>query len=127
MVETIDFFKFLLALGLYIRDPLEIADEVKKAFKVLDRRNNGYLMTSDIRDFLSKLGDVLTDEEIDEMIKLADIEMNGQIQYDQVRKQKKCNYLGRVKFDIKYQTKHINIFNPSPKGSYMGHIFELDI
>lgn len=83
-VETIDFFKFLLALGLYIRDPQEIAEEVKKAFKVLDRRNMGYLMASDIRDFLSKLGDVLTDEEIDEMIKLADVEMNGQINYDQV-------------------------------------------
>lgn len=74
----------MLALGLYIRDPMEIADEVKQAFKVLDRRNNGYLMTSDIRDFLSKTGDALTDEEIDEMIKLADVEMNGQINYDQV-------------------------------------------
>ena len=84
VVEYIDFFKYMLALGLYIRDPIEIADEVKQAFKVLDRRNNGYLMTSDIRDFLSKTGDALTDEEIDEMIKLADIEMNGQINYDQV-------------------------------------------
>ena len=83
-VPVIDFFKFLLALGLYIRDPAEIADEVKKAFRVLDRRNNGYLMTSDIRDFLSKIGDVLTDEEIDEMIRIADTEMNGQIYYDQV-------------------------------------------
>ncbi len=52
--------------------------------KVLDRRNAGYLMAGDIRDFLSKLGDVLTDEEIDEMIKLADIEMNGQIKYEEV-------------------------------------------
>ncbi len=85
-VETIDFFKFLLALGLYIRDPSEIAEEVKKAFKVLDRMNRGYLMSSDIRDFLSKLGDVLTDEEIDEMIKLADVEMTGQINYDQVER-----------------------------------------
>ena len=41
-------------------------------------------MAGDIRDFLSKLGDVLTAEEIDEMIKLADIEMNGQIKYEEV-------------------------------------------
>lgn len=71
VVETIDFFKYMLALGLYLRDPAEIAIEVKKAFKVLDRRNNGYLMAADIREFLSKLGDVLTDEEIDEMIKIG--------------------------------------------------------
>lgn len=83
VVETIDFFKYMLALGLFLRDPQEIASEVKKAFKVLDRRNNGYLMAADLRDFLSKLGDVLTDEEIDEMIKIADTESNGQINYDQ--------------------------------------------
>lgn len=71
VIETIDFFKYMLALGLYLRDPSEIALEVKKAFKVLDRRNNGYLMAADIREFLSKLGDVLTDEEIDEMIKIG--------------------------------------------------------
>jgi hypothetical protein len=28
-------------------------------------------MAADLRDFLSKLGDVLTDEEIDEMIKIG--------------------------------------------------------
>jgi Ca2+-binding EF-hand superfamily protein len=71
IVETIDFFKYMLALGLFLRDPSEIAVEVKKAFKVLDRRNNGYLMAADLREFLGRLGDVLTDEEIDEMIKIG--------------------------------------------------------
>jgi len=71
VVETIDFFKYMLALGLFLRDPSEIALEVKKAFKVLDRRNNGYLMAADLREFLGRLGDVLTDEEIDEMIKIG--------------------------------------------------------
>lgn len=82
-VEKIDFFKYLLALGLYVRDPTEIADEVKKAFEILDRNKQKYIMTADLREFLSKLGDCLTDEEIDEMIKLADIEGNGQIRYEE--------------------------------------------
>ncbi len=30
VVETIDFFKYMLALGLFLRDPQEIASEVKK-------------------------------------------------------------------------------------------------
>jgi Ca2+-binding EF-hand superfamily protein len=81
-VITIDFYKFLLALALYMRDPNEIADEIKKAFKVLDRQKQGYIMSVDLREFLSKLGDVLSDEEIDEMIKLADTENNGQIHYE---------------------------------------------
>ncbi|RNA11955.1 calmodulin [Brachionus plicatilis] len=82
-VEKIDFFKYLLALGLYVRDPSEIADEVKKAFEILDRNKQKYIMTADLREFLSKLGDCLTDEEIDEMIKLADVEGNGQIRYEE--------------------------------------------
>lgn len=81
--EKIDFFKYMLALGIYVRDPYEIADEVKKAFEVLDRNKQKYIMSADLRDFLSKLGDCLTDEEIDEMIKLADLEGNGQIRYEE--------------------------------------------
>lgn len=81
-IETIDFFKFMLALGLYMRDPVEIANDIKKAFKVLDRSKQGYIMAADLREFLSKLGDCLLDDEVDEMIKLADTESNGQIHYE---------------------------------------------
>lgn len=80
--ETIDFYKFLLALGLYLRSPLEIADEIKAAFKVLDRSKQGYIMSADLREFLSQLGDCLTDEEINEMINMADTESNGRINYE---------------------------------------------
>jgi Ca2+-binding EF-hand superfamily protein len=82
-VIMIDFFKFLHALALYMRDPNEIADEIKKAFRVLDRQKQGYIMSVDLREFLSKLGDPLLDDEIDEMIKLADSENNGQINYEE--------------------------------------------
>jgi Ca2+-binding EF-hand superfamily protein len=65
-----------------MRDPDDIAEDIKKSFKVLDRSNQGYIMSIDLREFLTKLGDCLTDEEIDEMIKIADTEKNGQIHYD---------------------------------------------
>ena len=81
--ENIDFYQFLKGVALIMRDPFEIAEEIKKAFKVLDRKNQGYIMTMDLRDFLSKLGDCLTDEEIDVMVQLADTESNGQIRYEQ--------------------------------------------
>ena len=80
--ETINFYQFIKAIAIIMRDPEEIADEIKKAFKILDRNKQGYLMAADIREFLTKQGDFLTDEEVDEMIKLADEENNGQIHYD---------------------------------------------
>ena len=80
--ENISFYQFIKAMSLIMRDPEDIAEEVKKAFKVLDRHKQGYLMAADIREFLTKQGDFLTDEEVDEMIKLADQENNGHIQYE---------------------------------------------
>ena len=81
-VEKIDFYKFILGLAIYMKDPVEIADEIKHAFKILDRSKQGYLMSANLREFLSQLGDCLLDEEIDEMIKLADTEGTGQIHYE---------------------------------------------
>ena len=81
--ETIDFFKFLHALALYVKDPYEIFKDIKESFRTLDRNKQGYLYCADIRDFLSKQGDLMTDEEIDEMIKLADLEKNGQVRYEE--------------------------------------------
>lgn len=81
--EKIDFYKFLLGLGLYLRNPAEIAEEIKQAFKVLDRGKQGYIMAAELRDFLSRLGDCLTDEEIDEMIRLADEDGSSRVNYEQ--------------------------------------------
>ena len=62
---------------------MDIADEIKKAFKILDRSKQGYIMLADLRDFLTKLGDGLTDEEVEEMIKLGDTENSSRINYEE--------------------------------------------
>jgi Ca2+-binding EF-hand superfamily protein len=48
--ENISFYQFVKAMSLIMRDPEEIADEVKKAFKVLDRHKQGYIMIANIRE-----------------------------------------------------------------------------
>ena len=79
----INFFQFMHALALYMRDPNEIADEIKAAFKVLDRSKQGYIMVAELREFMQNLGDSLLDDELDAMIKLADTEGNGRVYYEQ--------------------------------------------
>ena len=49
--EKIDFYKFILGLGIYMKDPVEIADEIKSCFKTLDRNKQGYLMAANLRGF----------------------------------------------------------------------------
>ena len=48
--KVISFYQFIKEMSLIMRDPEEIADEVKKAFKVLDRHKQGYIMIANIRE-----------------------------------------------------------------------------
>lgn len=47
---------------------------------------NGYIGAAEIRFVLDALGEDVTDEEIDEMIRLIDIDGDGQVNYDEFLK-----------------------------------------
>ena len=52
-------------------------DEIKEAFSTFDMNGNGYVGAAEIKFVLDALGDEVTDEEIDEMIRLIDIDGDG--------------------------------------------------
>ena len=56
-------------------------EEMKEAFKVFDRDNNGFISAQELRLVMSNLGEKLTDEEVEEMIKEADMNGDGQVDY----------------------------------------------
>ena len=62
------------------RDALQ---EIKEAFKVFDKDGNGYISAAELRHIMTNLGEKLTDEEVDEMIREADVDGDGQINYDE--------------------------------------------
>ena len=57
--------------------------ELKEAFRVFDRNGDGSISAKDLRHIMTNLGEKLTDEEVDEMIREADIDGNGQINYEE--------------------------------------------
>lgn len=65
-------------------EPSDAEKELREAFKVFDRDNSGTISSEELRRVLSSLGEDLTDEQIDEMIKSADRDGNGTIE---------CKYL----------------------------------
>ena len=79
---TIDFPEFLTMMKKK-RKESDIEEELKKAFRVFDKDDNGFISAAELRHVMTNLGEKLTDEEVDEMIEWADVEVkDGQIQIE---------------------------------------------
>ncbi|XP_025104128.1 calmodulin-2/4-like [Pomacea canaliculata] len=57
------------------------ADELRDAFRIFDKDGNGMINAGELRHVLTNLGEKLTDEEVDEMIREADLNGDNQINY----------------------------------------------
>ena len=78
---TIEFDEFLTMMAQKMNDKDDPEEEMREAFKVFDKDGNGYISESELRHVMTNLGEKLTDQEVDEMIKEADIDGDGQINY----------------------------------------------
>eukprot|EP00923_Selenidium_pygospionis_P035350 GHVN01061684.1.p1 GENE.GHVN01061684.1~~GHVN01061684.1.p1 ORF type:complete len:152 (-),score=37.37 GHVN01061684.1:188-643(-) len=79
---TIDFPEFLQLMARKMKDT-DTEEELIEAFKVFDRDGNGFISAAELRHVMTNLGEKLTDEEVDEMIREADVDGDGQINYEE--------------------------------------------
>ena len=56
--------------------------EIAEAFKVFDREGHGYVSAAELRHVMMTLGEKLSEEEADEMIREVDVDGDGQINCD---------------------------------------------
>ncbi|KAJ0959839.1 hypothetical protein J5N97_000462 [Dioscorea zingiberensis] len=79
---TIDFPEFLNLMANKMKET-DAEEELKEAFKVFDKDQNGYISANELRHVMINLGEKLTDEEVEQMIKEADLDGDGQVNYDE--------------------------------------------
>jgi calmodulin len=79
---TIDFPEFLTLMARKMKDT-DSEEEILEAFKVFDKDGNGFISAAELRHVMTNLGEKLTDEEVDEMIREADVDGDGQITYEE--------------------------------------------
>lgn len=61
-------------------------DEIRQAFREFDLDRNGYVGAAEIAHVLSSMGEKVTDDEIDEMILMADTDGDGQVSFEEFYK-----------------------------------------
>ncbi|KAF9677653.1 hypothetical protein SADUNF_Sadunf08G0129900 [Salix dunnii] len=102
---TIEFSEFLTLMAKKTKET-DAEEELKEAFKVFDKDQNGYISANEhftysigkrsllnntlallvhvqLRHVMINLGEKLTDEEVDQMINEADLDGDGQVNYDE--------------------------------------------
>ncbi|XP_045186569.2 calmodulin-A-like [Mercenaria mercenaria] len=87
--QDIDFEKFKKCVEKYYENELDQDSEEKRlsnAFKIFDKNGNGTVEKGELKKVLTSIGDKLTDAEVDQMFREADINKDGLIQYKEFTK-----------------------------------------
>lgn len=78
----IDFGEFVGLMARQVVDH-DTEEELREAFKIFDKNEDGFISPSELRLVMTNLGEKLTDEEIDDMIREADFDNDGVINYEE--------------------------------------------
>ncbi|CAF4523426.1 unnamed protein product, partial [Rotaria socialis] len=78
---TIEFEEYLSFMLTFIKKNITTEDNLKDAFNLFDQNNDGYIETKDLREIMTNLGERITDEDIDEMMREADIDKDFKVNF----------------------------------------------
>ncbi|XP_045498108.1 calmodulin-A-like isoform X2 [Colias croceus] len=79
---TIEFNEFLQMMSKKMRGA-DGEDELREAFRVFDKNNDGLISSVELRHVMTNLGERLSEEEVDDMIREADLDGDGMVNYDE--------------------------------------------
>ena len=78
-----DFPEFVAMMANHMNHETETKDEICSAFKEFDVKGTGCIPVEDLRYILTSMGEALTEDEVDELIRQADQNKDGKIKYEE--------------------------------------------
>ncbi|KAL3874262.1 hypothetical protein ACJMK2_037302 [Sinanodonta woodiana] len=81
--STIDFPEFVTLMAKRRKNTTDAEEELREAFRVFDRDRNGFISAAELRHAMENLGEKLTDEDVKGMVREADADGDGQINYEE--------------------------------------------
>ena len=80
--KEINYEEFLTIINQKDKD-VDEAEEVLKAVKVFDKEGNGLININELKDIMLNIGNNWSEDELNEMLGEADIDMDGYINYEE--------------------------------------------
>lgn len=81
---------------------------LREAFKMFDRDGNGYIDADELRLCMMNLGEKLTLEEVEEMIREVDVDFDGRMNYEGKKKKLKLTSFFPV-ISIEVSMENVNL------------------
>lgn len=81
---SIDFEEFVLMMAKKL-EKTNTEDEIREAFKLFDKDDNGCITVTELRNILTETGQKIRPEEADELMKAIDTDGDGKIDYEGTR------------------------------------------
>ncbi|OEL35348.1 Calmodulin [Dichanthelium oligosanthes] len=82
---TIEFPEFLNLMAHKLKDT-DSEEELRESFEMFDKDRDGYISAAELRHMMANLGEKLTDEEVDDMIREADTDGDGLVSYEEYKR-----------------------------------------
>ncbi|XP_055544043.1 calmodulin-beta-like [Wyeomyia smithii] len=79
----IHFEHFVAMMGRHNEEASHNEEELREAFQIFDRDGNGLISVDELREALKMFGDELSEEELEQLMREADINCDGQIDYEE--------------------------------------------
>ena len=80
--DTINFSRFKQIMGNKMKDE-DNEEELREAFRAFDKDGQGFISAVELRHVMTNLGEKLKDEEVDELFAEANIDTEGEINYEE--------------------------------------------
>ncbi|KAJ3380852.1 calmodulin-like 3 [Entophlyctis sp. JEL0112] len=82
---SVSFAAFMALAARSFRD-IQAEEEMKEAFRIFDKNHDGFITHDELKVTMAAQGDVLSDEDIDELIKECDVDGDGKLNYEEFAK-----------------------------------------
>ena len=76
-----DFDEFVIMMSIHVKTASEMERELQQCFQVLDANGDGFINACELRQLMTTIGEKMTENDINDIIKQWDSDGDGKIDY----------------------------------------------